>query len=94
VGTAALRTNGLSFPLFGFYTVYSFLFLAMGKARKGCFLGACRQGICLIPVLMVFPVVWGMRGILWAQPAADVLSAMIAGGMALGLRRELALPNA
>ncbi len=33
VGKIALRTNGISFMLFGFYTVYSFLFLVMGKAR-------------------------------------------------------------
>lgn len=32
-GTAALRAGGLSFSLFGFYTVYSFLFLAMGRAQ-------------------------------------------------------------
>lgn len=41
VGSVALRANGLSFLLFGFYTVYSFLFLVMGKAAKGCILGAC-----------------------------------------------------
>jgi len=29
VGTIALRANSLSFALFGFYTVYSFLFLVM-----------------------------------------------------------------
>ena len=43
VGSIALRANGLSFVLFGFYTVYSFLFLVMGKATEGCILGACRQ---------------------------------------------------
>ena len=32
VGSIALRASGLSFVLFGFYTVYSFLFLVMGKA--------------------------------------------------------------
>lgn len=50
IGAAALRANGLSFILFGFYTVYSYLFLVMGKAKEGCFLGACRQGICFVPV--------------------------------------------
>lgn len=40
VGSIALRANGLSFILFGFYTVYSFLFLVMGKAAKGWILAA------------------------------------------------------
>ena len=32
IGQKALKANGLSFLLFGFYTVYSSLFLAIGKA--------------------------------------------------------------
>ena len=47
VGTQSLRINGISFMLFGFYTVYSSLFLALGKGLAGFILGACRQGICL-----------------------------------------------
>lgn len=64
VGATALRANGLSFMLFGFYTVYSFLFLVMGKAKEGCVLGACRQGICFVPVILVLPVLLGLNGIL------------------------------
>ena len=45
VGQKSLLANGFSFFLFGFYTVYSSLFLALGKGTKGFILGACRQGI-------------------------------------------------
>ncbi|WP_298018569.1 MATE family efflux transporter [uncultured Dysosmobacter sp.] len=90
IGQAALRANGLSFLLFGFYTVYSFLFLVMGRAREGCILGACRQGLCFVPVMLLLPKVWGLNGILYAQPVADVLSAAVTGWMALRLHRELA----
>ncbi|MBS6766319.1 MAG: MATE family efflux transporter [Clostridium sp.] len=89
IGQAALRASGLSFVLFGFYTVYSFLFLAMGKAKEGCFLGACRQGICFVPVILILPKVLGLNGILYAQPAADVITAAITIFMALRLQREL-----
>ena len=89
IGQAALRANGLSFVLFGFYTVYSFLFLAMGKAKEGCFLGACRQGICFVPVILILPRVLGLNGILYAQPAADVIAAAITIFMALRLQKEL-----
>lgn len=34
IGQSALRANGLSFFLFGYYTVYSSLFLSLGKAKK------------------------------------------------------------
>ncbi|MCB7305726.1 MATE family efflux transporter [Bariatricus massiliensis] len=89
VGQTALRANGLSFVLFGFYTVYSSLFLALGKAREGCFLGACRQGICFVPLILILPALCGLKGILYAQPAADVISAVITVFMALHLHRKL-----
>lgn len=89
VGQLALRANGLSFIFFGFYTVYSFLFLAMGKAKEGCFLGACRQGICFIPVILILPALCGLNGILYAQPAADVITAVVTVCMAVRLHREL-----
>lgn len=89
VGQAALRAGGLSFLLFGFYTVYSSLFLALGKAKEGFVLGACRQGLCFVPLILLLPRVWGLNGILYAQPAADVLSAAVTAGMAVWLEGEL-----
>lgn len=87
IGQKALRANGLSFLLFGFYTVYSFLFLSLGKAKEGFILGACRQGICFVPVILILPMILGINGILYAQPIADVLSALIAGFMAMKIQR-------
>lgn len=92
VGAAALRANGLSFLLFGFYTVYSSLFLALGRAGAGFLLGACRQGICFVPVIALLPLWFGLDGIVYAQPVADVLSAAVALFLAVRLRRTIAPP--
>ena len=89
VGSIALRANALSFILFGFYTVYSFLFLVMGKAAEGCILGACRQGICFVPVILILPAIWGLSGVLYAQPIADTITAIVTAVMAVRLHREL-----
>lgn len=89
LGAKALAANGLSFMLFGFHTVYASLFLALGKGRAGLFLGACRQGICFLPLILSLPMVWGVNGILYAQPLADVLTAMITAWMAFKVHREL-----
>ena len=86
-----MRASGFSFILFGFYTVYSSLFLALGKGAAGFFLGVCRQGICFIPVILLLPAVWGINGILYAQPIADVMAAMITVFMALHLHKELSM---
>lgn len=85
----SLRINGITFMLFGYYTVYSSLFLALGKGKEGFLLGACRQGICFIPVILILPAVWGLNGILYAQPIADVLSALITIFMAIPLHKNL-----
>ncbi len=89
IGAASLRANGITIMLFGFYTVYSSLFLALGKGKEGFILGACRQGICFIPVILLLPMVWGLNGILYAQPIADVLSAIITVFMAIPLHKKL-----
>ena len=88
-GAAALRASGATFVLFGFYTVCSFLFLVIGKAKEGCILGACRQGICFIPAILFLPAVRGLDGVVCAQPAADVLSALTAAALAARLHRQL-----
>ena len=89
IGAASLRANGFTVMLFGFYTVYSSLFLAMGKGREGFILGACRQGICFVPVILILPCIWGLEGIMYAQPVADILSVIITVLMAIPLHKKL-----
>ena len=89
VGKKSLMANGLLFFLFGFYTVYSSLFLALGKGTAGFILGACRQGICFVPVIFLLPMILGINGILYAQPIADILSVIITVFMALNLHKQL-----
>lgn len=91
VGQKSLIANGLSFFFFGFHTVYSSLFLALGKGKAGFILGACRQGICFVPVILLLPMVCGIKGILYAQPIADVITAIITAFMSIRLSKELAM---
>lgn len=44
IGAKALRANGISFVLFSFHTVYSLLFLTLGKGKEEFILKDCRQG--------------------------------------------------
>lgn len=89
IGARSLRVNGITFMLFGYYTVYSSLFLALGKGKEGFLLGACRQGICFVPVILILPSIWGVKRILYAQPIADVLSFLITLFMAFSLHKQL-----
>ena len=61
----------------------------LGKAKEGFILGACRQGICFLPIILILPMIWGLSGILYVQPISDVISAIITVFMALHLHKEL-----
>lgn len=89
IGAKALRANGISFMLFGFHTVYSSLFLALGKGREGFILGACRQGICFIRLILIMPIIMKIDGILYAQPIADLLSVIVTVFMEIPLHKRL-----
>lgn len=89
VGRKALIANGLSFFIFGFYTVYSSLFLSLGKGKEGFIIGALRQGLCFLPVILVLPLIFGLDGIIYSQPLADILSGAVTVFMASRLRKEL-----
>ena len=39
--------------------------------------------------LLILPAVWGLSGVLYAQPIADIISAIVTAVMAVRLHREL-----
>ncbi len=56
-------------------------FTAIGKPRRGIFLALTRQLICFVPLAVILPIFFGIEGLLYAQPIADLISAIIAAGM-------------
>lgn len=51
---------------------------AIGYGIRSTILAAARQGLFLIPTLLVLPNVWGLRGLEVCQPLADVLTLALA----------------
>lgn len=67
----ALRYQSVLLPFILVGVVCNMTYQAMGKAVTATFLAACRQGIFFVPVIVVLPKIWGIQGILLAQPVAD-----------------------
>ena len=61
----------------GVQMLSSSFFAAIGKPLKGMFLSMTRQVLFLMPLLLVFPLLWGIDGILWAGPAADLAAFLV-----------------
>jgi len=74
---SVLRVMVLLVPTAAFQIIGSNYFLAVGKAMRTFFLGLLRQFILLIPLALVLPLFFGLGGIWWAFPLADVASASI-----------------
>ena len=73
-GTMYFRRYLFMVWLFFVQPITSTTFTAIGKPWKGIFLSLTRQVIYLIPILLIFSALWGIEGVMFAQPAADILS--------------------
>ena len=74
-----LRCLTISAPAVGVILVMTTLFQAEGKALPALILAISRQGVVLVLCLFVLQAVLGYKGIIIAQPAADVITLGIAG---------------
>ena len=77
LGSFALKRWFLFTPLIGFQIIGANFFQAIGRPRSAMFLTLSRQVIFLIPAILVFPLFWGLEGILFAAPFADLLSSIV-----------------
>lgn len=93
IGINVLRANSITFILFGYQYIYTTLFLSMGKALKGTILSIARQGIFFIPIILVLPRIFGLNGIIFTQPAADVLTTLLTVLFAIKIQSQLNIPN-
>ena len=89
IGGLVLVYNGAAFILFGLYMVYSTVFQALGKAKESMVLGLSRQGIFFIPAILVLPGLFGMQGVIYVQPVADVLSFALSFLLAMPLMKSV-----
>jgi putative MATE family efflux protein len=76
-GTRAIRIWFLFLPVIGFQIVSASYFQAIGRARVATFLTLSRQLIILIPAVILLPRYFGLTGILYAAPLADILSSVL-----------------
>lgn len=64
-------------------------FAGIGNVRQGIIISLSRQGFFLIPLLLLLPLFFGIDGVLFAGPAADVLACVLALTLMAGSFKEL-----
>lgn len=77
IGKFGLRAACISAVFMPVSVCANMLFQSIRKAGTASFLATLRSGLALIPSLIILSYFWKLKGILWAQPISDILSALI-----------------
>ena len=94
IGTLAMQLQLATMPLWGLIIMSNMFTQSIGYGVRATIIAAARQGICLIPMLVILPRTLGLLGIQAAQPVADVLSLALSIAIVGGILRQMkAMPD-
>lgn len=89
IGTFALRAQMCTMPLWGFYTMSNMCPQSLGYGARATLISSARNGLFMIPVLLILTRAMDLTGILIAQPVSDVCATVLAALVMRGILREL-----
>ena len=72
-----MRIYLIMMPAIGIQVLSTNFFAALGKPIRGVVLSLSRQIVFLVPMLLIFPLFWGLDGILYTAPISDFLSCIL-----------------
>ena len=89
IGITALRYQLIPAVFSAFYMIGSMMLQNLGKSFRATLLAVSRQGLVFIPLILILPRFFGLKGALLAQPLSDLVSCFIGVPMVMSLIREL-----
>jgi Na+-driven multidrug efflux pump len=87
-----LRIVMIFFPIVGFQMVTTNFFQSIGMASKSIFLSLTRQLIFLLPCLLILPTFFGVKGVWYSMPSADLAASMVSAFMLFSQFRKFRQP--
>lgn len=89
IGIKGIRVFFLMLPVVGAQILCTNYFQSIGMARISMFLSLLRQVILLIPLYFILPVFFGLDGMWYAAPIADITSFLVTLLFIFGEMRKL-----
>ncbi|MGN0158463.1 MAG: MATE family efflux transporter [Brotaphodocola sp.] len=89
IGTLALRLQLLTMPIQAWVIMINMLTQSIGYGFRASVVAMGRQGLFLIPALIILPRVFGLLGLQMAQPIADVCTCVMGTAIVIGVLKEL-----
>ena len=72
IGAVTLQAQSLAVPLIPMMVVCNMTFQGLGRSLTATILSMARQGIFFMPIILVFPRLFGLFGVQIAQALADI----------------------
>lgn len=76
-GKWLLISQVILFPAFGLCYMMTITYQTIGASGYGLFLSLIRQGLFYTPFILILPKLFGVTGIYFSQPAADILTILV-----------------
>ena len=89
IGTAALRCQLVTLPLQGVIVLGNMFPQSIGYGFRATLVSISRQGLFLIPALVILMPLLGLTGLLIAQPIADAATFVLAAVVIRGIMKEI-----
>lgn len=89
IGTPALKAQCVAMTVGMIMQCTNMLYQSIGKSREATILASLRNGLCFIPLILLLPAFFGLKGIIFTQPCADFLATAVSLPFALHFIRSL-----
>ncbi len=89
IGKVALRYQMVIFPLNSFAVLANMMLQSAGKTFRASLLSAARQGLFLVPIVLILPRFIGLTGVQMTQMWGDLCSFIMTIPIVFGFLREM-----
>ena len=94
LGPQAMRMNTIVFPFIGFTILMVMTCQSLNRPLSALILSIGRQGIVMIPVLILLANFFGLQGIVMTPVVSELIAVAISIGMAVYIFRQIAKEHA
>ena len=78
IGTKAMQWQIITFPVMSWVVMGNMMLQTMGRVVSATVLSISRNGLSFIPAVLILPAIFGLDGVLLAQPVADIVALILA----------------
>lgn len=88
-GVTFLRAYAWCVPIMGIQVTHTCIFQSTGSAVKALIVNLGRQCVFYMPLILLMNSLWGLTGLIYASPMADILTTITAVALGIPMLRKL-----